>query len=180
MTQEEILRDALRLLDKLGVEYMLTGSFASNVHGRVRSTFDADIVVVLKSGQLKRLIGSLGSDYYVDKVTLPEVQESAGKLNALHRPSGLKIDFFLARTARDREALARRRTIRFGGAEIAVIGPEDLVLAKLRWAKEGGSARQVEDARGIVEVMGAGLDMKYLRLKARENALENVLERILR
>lgn len=180
MTQEDILRDSLLLLAKLGVEYMLTGSFASNVHGRVRSTFDADIVVVLNPGQLKRLIDSLGGDYYVDNVTLPEVQESGGKLNALHRPSGLKIDFFLARTTRDREALARRRTIRFGGAEIAVIAPEDLILAKLLWAKEGGSARQVEDARGIVEVVGAGLDMKYLRLKARENALEDVLERILR
>ena len=104
MTLEEILRDALRLLDKLGIEYMLTGSFASNVHGRVRSTFDADIVVVLKPAQLKMLIDSLGADYYVDNMTLPEVQESGGKLNALHRPSGLKIDFFLARTARDREA----------------------------------------------------------------------------
>ncbi|MFH2202133.1 MAG: hypothetical protein ABIJ96_03375 [Elusimicrobiota bacterium] len=180
MTQEEILRDALRLLGRLGIEYMLTGSFASNVHGRVRSTFDADIVVVLKPAQLKMLIDSLGADYYVDNVTLPEVQESGGKLNSLHRPSGLKIDFFLARTARDREALARRRTIQFGGAEIAVIAPEDLILAKLLWAKEGGSARQVEDARGIAEVMRAELDMEYLGLKARENGLENILAQILR
>jgi len=180
LTQEEILRDALRLLDKLGVEYMLTGSFASNVYGRVRSTFDADVVVVLEPARLERLIESLGAEYYVDNVTLPEIQESGGKLNALHRPSGLKIDLFLAKTARDREALARRRTIQLGGAEIAVIAPEDLILAKLLWAKEGGSARQVEDARGIIEVMGAELDREYLRLKAREIALEDALAQILR
>lgn len=180
MTQEEILRGALVLLDELGVEYMLTGSFASNIYGRIRSTFDADVVVVLKPAQLERLVAALGPDYYVDNVTLSEAREAGDKLNALHRPSGLKLDFFLAKTTRDREALARRRTVLLSGAPISVIAPEDLILAKLLWAQEGGSARQVEDARGIVEVLRAELDTEYLRLKARENGLEMGVEQVLR
>lgn len=40
---------------------------------------------------------------------------------------------------------------------------EDTVIGKLRWAKEAGSARQSEDAAGIVTLRGSDLDIGYIR-----------------
>lgn len=156
---------------------MLTGSFASNVHGRVRSTFDADLVVALQPSQWAALRGELGPAFYVDAESFSEAQR-AGQFNAIHQATGLKIDFYLPRRPRDHEALRRRRMITLWGAPVSVIAPEDLILAKLRWAKEGGSARQLEDARGILEVQKGELDLAYLREQAAAESVLDLFERI--
>jgi len=45
MNPEEILQLILSKLDQYGIPYMITGSFASNMHGVPRSTYDADVVI---------------------------------------------------------------------------------------------------------------------------------------
>lgn len=180
MSQGEALRRVLALLESLGTEYMLTGSYASNIYGRVRSTFDADLVVALTAAQMGRLRRLFGPDFYVDAENLKEVRELGGQFNALHHPSGLKIDFYLPRDGHDRQALQRRRFVELWGVRIPVVSPEDLILAKLRWAKAGGSARQAEDARGVYELQRDTLDLGYLRSKADELALRDSLEAILK
>lgn len=178
MNHDGVLRDVLKSLGTLDIDYMLTGSYASNIYGRVRSTFDADIVVVLAAAQHERLIAVLGEDFYVDAVTLKEVQEAGGQFNAIHRPSGLKVDFYLPRNEHDRAALRRSKKYPLWGIDVSVISPEDLILAKLSWAKEGGSARQLEDAKGVYEIQKDSLDMRYLETKAAELALRDQFQRI--
>lgn len=180
MSQDAILRGVLKLLGELRVDYMLTGSYASNIYGRVRSTFDADIVVSLPAVQLDRLIALLGSDFYVDATTLNEVREAGGQFNAIHRPSGLKVDFYLPRNAHDREALRRRRSYPLWGIDVSVITPEDLILAKLSWAKQGGSARQLEDAKGVYEIQKDSLDMERLKSEADNLDVRELLDGILK
>jgi len=43
-----------------------------------------------------------------------------------------------------------------------VASAEDIVLAKLEWAKLGESQRQIEDAAGIWRMRGDSLDRSYL------------------
>jgi hypothetical protein len=45
MTSEDALKLLLSKLDKSGIPYMITGSFASNIHGIPWATQDADIVI---------------------------------------------------------------------------------------------------------------------------------------
>jgi hypothetical protein len=46
---------------------------------------------------------------------------------------------------------------------------EDTILSKLEWAKKGGgSERQLDDVRGVVEVRGADLDRAYIERWAAE------------
>lgn len=45
MNPDEALQLVLNKLEGCGIAYMLTGSFASNMHGVPRTTYDADIVV---------------------------------------------------------------------------------------------------------------------------------------
>lgn len=45
MSPEEALQLVLSKLEQCNIPYMLTGSFASNLHGVPRTTFDADLVI---------------------------------------------------------------------------------------------------------------------------------------
>jgi hypothetical protein len=45
MIPEESLQIILDRLEERGIAYMITGSFASNVHGMPRATQDADVVI---------------------------------------------------------------------------------------------------------------------------------------
>ena len=168
-----------RVLNEMGVEYMLTGSYASNIYGRVRSTFDADFVITLHALDVSRLIQSLGEDFYFDASSLQEIEQIGGQFNVIHKPSGLKIDFYLPRNSRDREALGRRRSHLLWGQTVWTIAPEDLILSKLVWAKSGGSARQIEDARGIYEIQKERLDTDFLKSRARDLSVSDSLEQVL-
>jgi len=48
MTGDEATLKVIEVLDRLGVPYMLVGSFSSNAYGVVRATKDADIVVAIR------------------------------------------------------------------------------------------------------------------------------------
>ncbi|MCX5790538.1 MAG: hypothetical protein NTX64_18855 [Elusimicrobia bacterium] len=179
MSQETALKHLFVTLERLGIPYMLTGSYASNIYGRLRSTFDADIVIALQAAQMKEMLRSLGEDFYVDAATLEEVGKAGGQFNAIHKPSGLKIDFYLPRSENDREALARRKTFALWETRVSVISPEDLILSKLVWAKEGGSGRQIEDARGVYELQRSSLDMDYMKSKADALSVRHALNSLI-
>ncbi len=158
---------------------MLTGSYASNLYGRVRSTMDADLVVLLAAGQMLKLVRELDADFYLDSRSLAEVSEAGREFNAIHKSSGLRVDFFLlGAEAFDRAAFRRRKRKRIFGRSVPVISAEDLILAKLRWAKQGGSGRQIEDAAGVFEAQRGRLDLPYLRRWAGVLGIAGLLDRL--
>lgn len=46
---------------------------------------------------------------------------------------------------------------------LTIATAEDVLLAKLEWAKIGDSERQLIDAAGILKVQGEALDLPYIR-----------------
>lgn len=105
----------------------------------MRTTLGAGLVVSFAESQLKDLVEALEADFYLDSRTLKEARDAGGEFNAIHKTSGLRIDFFL-REAGDYAdaAFSRRRRASLLGSEVSLIAPEDLILAKLRWARRGG------------------------------------------
>jgi hypothetical protein len=66
-SEEEVLSRVARLLEVLGIPYMITGSVASSFHGRPRTTHDADFVIDPGPEALDRLVEELSAaDFYVD------------------------------------------------------------------------------------------------------------------
>ena len=56
------------ILDASGVPYMLTGSFASGIHGQPRASHDIDFVIAPTLGSLNKLLERLPRDnYYVSR-----------------------------------------------------------------------------------------------------------------
>ena len=52
-------------LEACGIDYMLTGSFASNIHGVPRTTYDANVVIEVGARNVDEFVRSLGDEFYV-------------------------------------------------------------------------------------------------------------------
>lgn len=173
------------LLDRIGVAYVIGGSFASSVHGEPRSTNDVDIVTDLREGQADALIAGLHDEYYVDAEAVREALAVGGSFNIIHTATAVKVDMFIAgEDDLDRERLERRQVLRIpvtGGKEAAVYvdTPEDTIIRKLEWFRRGGesSERQWRDVVGVLRTQAGSLDDTYLRAWAERLALLDLLGR---
>ena len=173
------LLDAGALLEELGIPHMVTGSFASSVHGEPRMTLDADVVIDPPNrGTLARLVRALQRhDFYVSPETAAEAYASRRMFNAISNRTQYKLDLIFRKdSAYDRERFARRREEAFAGGSLWVTAPEDVVLGKLWWAAQmGGSDRQMRDVAGVLAVQGAALDAAYLDRWAAELGVTDAL-----
>jgi hypothetical protein len=152
---------------------MLTGSVASSAHGTPRSTRDVDIVIAPTRRQLETLIKEFPeSQYYADQAQALEALAHRSQFNVIDFSTGWKVDFIIADDSHyGRTALSRRQQIDIAGALVYVASAEDVLVAKLRWAKFGLSERQLQDAAGIVTTQGSNLDVKYVEHWVRELGL---------
>jgi hypothetical protein len=153
-----------RNLDSAGVPYMLTGSYASSVHGTPRATQDLDIVIGPTRVQLLALLKLFpDTEYYVSVDAALDAFARRGQFNVIDFETGWKVDLIVIKD-RDfsRTEFERRRPLQLDDVSVYVASPEDVLLAKLEWSKLGASARQVEDAAGIVRLQGENLDLAYI------------------
>lgn len=164
MTLEELLLRLAPALERAQVPYMLTGSVASSAHGTPRSTRDVDIVIAPTRAQLLALMQQFpGALYYADEQQALQALAKRSQFNVIDVATGWKVDFIIAEDSEyGRTALTRRRRIDIAGNAIYVASPEDVLIAKLQWAKRGGSDRQLQDCAGIVITQGSRLDVRYV------------------
>lgn len=174
MTIQTLLGRLIAALEAAEVPYMLTGSFASSLHSVPRATRDIDIVIFPNRDQLTRFIQSLPADrYHSDLEDAIDSLRRRSQFNVIDYATGWKVDFIIP--AFDEfhvEEFARRRTVDVEGLQLWVVSPEDIVLAKLLWAKAGQSERQIEDAATVVRVQGSHLDVGYIERWARRLQVE--------
>lgn len=157
-------RIAARLRDS-GIPHMVVGSFASSFHGVPRASQDLDLVVDPTPATLEVFLASLSqADYYVDVDAARDALRGRGQFNVIDMATAWKADLII-RKARpfSIEELRRRIEGIVYSAPVHVATPEDTILAKLEWARQGGgSVLQLRDAAGIVQVRGRSLDRLYI------------------
>jgi hypothetical protein len=162
--------------------YFIGGSVASSLQGDPRSTNDIDIVVSLAANKVDALAEMLGPDFEVDRDMLRNALLHATSANAFFLPLLTKIDFFgVGRSEFDESEFARRRpvVVGAGGETLVVKTPEDSVLRKLLWFREGGSVsdKQWRDIVAILRVSRLQLDVEYLTLWSRRLGVADDLAR---
>lgn len=149
-----------------GGEYFVGGSVASSMQGDPRSTNDIDIVLSLAPRFVTRFAERLGSDFEVDRDMLREALLSSATANAFYLPQLTKIDFFaVGHTPFDESEFARRGPVEIApGKQLILKSPEDSVIRKLLWYRQGGevSERQWRDILSILRVNAGKLDMGYI------------------
>lgn len=182
MEQEQLLKGLGGALKRLKIPYLITGGIAVVVWGRPRFTADIDIVVELHTKDVESLareLLKLDKEARVDKEEIREALYSEGEFNFFHPASGIKVDFWiLHEEAFDRERLRRRIMKRVGGVPLYFSSPEDLILIKLLWHREGGSTRQLEDIESVLRIQKK-LDVRYLKNWAKRQGTLVVLDSLL-
>lgn len=181
MSQQNLLEKVVLTLNRLDIEYMVTGSIASSLQGEPRSTHDIDLIIDLPRSKVPALSRAFPPpDYYLDQDAVLHAVSSRGMANLIDVRSGDKVDFWiLTETAFDSSRFHRRYFEEVLGMRLAVSSPEDTILMKLRWSKmSGGSQKQFIDAVRVYEVQHGKLDHDYLHDWARKLGIENELEKL--
>jgi hypothetical protein len=159
-----VLASVVKALDAAQIPHMLTGSVAAAWHGAGRATLDVDLVVEARIDQVDPFITAL-SDHslYVSDTAAREAIANESMFNVVDTATGWKVDLMVRKSRPFSHAeFARRRPIEVDGLQLHVASLEDLIVAKLEWAKLGGSARQLEDVATMVRVAGTGIAHDYL------------------
>lgn len=180
MTLASFLQRIISILEEVEVPYMLTGSLAAAYYAVPRATQDIDLVVeVLPTGLLSftDLLSSAG--YYVSLAAARDAFAHEGQFNAIDPETGWKVDFII-RKNRPFSISEFQRRVRASalGLELYLATPEDLVVAKLEWAKKGESELQLRDVRAILKTSGPGFEWGYVDHWVGELALRDQWEAV--
>jgi hypothetical protein len=182
MSQQELLIKVTQVLNELGIDYMITGSMASNMQGEPRLTHDIDIVTItIPENTIAELVKIFAPpQYYLDEFSIRDANKYRSMFNLLDVSSGDKVDFWLLTASDfDQSRFQRKYEQDFEGHKLQVSSPEDTILAKLNWAKmSGGSYKQFTDAIRIYELQFDSLDKEYLNKWANELEIQELWQRV--
>jgi hypothetical protein len=175
VTAEDLLSRLVSALNAARIPYMLTGSYASSLHSIPRATRDIDIIIFPDRDQLTAFVQSLpGSSYHSDIEDALDSLRRRSQFNVIDYATGWKVDFIIPPFEEfNLEEFERRQLIEVGNLQLSVVSAEDIVIAKLRWAKAGQSERQIEDAATVVRVQAGNLDRSYVERWVHRLGLED-------
>jgi len=163
-----------KILDELKIPYYVTGGFAISIYGRPRFTADIDIVIKMASyhkSDFAKKIRTIFPEGYVDQDQIDSALKRVGEFNIIDPESGLKIDFFVAKNNEfEKEVFSRVRAKNIDYM-VKFTSPEDLVLSKLSWYREGQSTRQLEDIATVMSIQ-TDLDKVYIKKWVKKLDLE--------
>jgi hypothetical protein len=175
------LNELTSALTALGIRFLVSGSLASSAHGVVRGTMDGDLVALVFPSHAKLLAKALGPGWYADPEMIELAIRDRRAFNLIHIGSAMKFDIFPALTDFHDSELERATPtpLRIEGAALCPVAtPEDSLLSKLQWYREGGevSDHQWNDIVGIL-TQNPGLDWAYVNSWATRLHVADLLDR---
>jgi hypothetical protein len=116
-SEREFLVDVLGRLNAAGVDYMLTGSMASNYWGIPRTTHDLDFVLLMTPDQTGAMVSAFDAGFFLQPESVRAAFQPPFQFNVLDEQSALKADFWLLREdAFEQTAFERRMPVVLFGA----------------------------------------------------------------
>lgn len=182
MNQAGLLRYLVEALEDLGIDYMITGSQASVYYGEPRFTQDIDVVVDLELRHLSALIERFPAPaFYLSEQAAHEAIRGRGQFNIIHPASGLKIDIVVKKdTPYERVEFERRhRQPILPGKDAYFARPEDVILYKMLYFREGGSERHLRDIASMLRISGPEIDTAYVSEWAQRLGLSDIWKAVL-
>ncbi len=171
---ERVLKDCTERFERLGIVYMLTGSMAMVEYAMMRMTNDIDIVMEVSNADAERIIKEFEPDYYVPRGRVRDAIARKFMFNLLHQETLIKVDCVVRKDNEfQKEAFSHRKKINFSGFEVWIISRDDLILAKLNWAKNTRSEMQLRDVASIIR---NGYDENYVQTWAKNLGVEDLLK----
>jgi hypothetical protein len=173
--QNNVLKDYSERLEKLGIEYMLTGSMALVHYAMPRTTTDIDIIIELSVRDADRFIKEFDGDYYVPHNRVRDAISRNRMFNLLDQQTIIKIDCVIKKNDEfNLRAFSRRQRVNYSGNfEVWIISKEDLIISKLNWAKDSRSEMQMRD---VASILRNGYDQEYVNSWIEKLGLQEILQ----
>ena len=176
LTELDILRDVTGKIEKLGIQYMLTGSLAMSYYVEPRMTRDIDLVVEILPGMINQIEKIFSPDYYFSIDSIKDAVKNEFIFNLIHIESSIKVDCIIRISEEYRKIeFGRRRKVKLSGFSIYIVSIEDLIISKLFWFKENASEIQKKDVKNL---LSSKHDEKYLLNWMEKLKLKQIFEAI--
>lgn len=172
-----LLLDAVALLTDEGIAYAVIGAMAAAVHGVVRASVDADVVLSVNTARLRQLEKDCVAAGFQTQFREGDFEDPVPAVLVLGDPHGNRVDLLGGLRGLEQAAFSRAITVPFQGEVLRVIGREDFIAMKIF----AGGPKDMTDARCALRVAGAALDLALLRQVAQQygpstlEALEEIL-----
>lgn len=174
MQQRELMRHTIDAFEVLSVPYAIVGSMASGVWGEPRMTLDIDVVARFEKNVGKFCSFFPDDQFYVSIPAAEDAVRRGGQFNVIDSLSSQKIDVMtITDSPWSQSQLSRRRLVELiEGVNGYVAAPEDVILGKLIYYRDGGSDKHFRDIRGIFAASGEMIDRAYLQRWASQLGVE--------
>ena len=141
--------DMLKCLNKAGVDYIMVGGWAVNLHGYIRATIDLDIWILADLENARKVYAALGEfgaplagvcpDDFAADGTIFQVGVAPCRIDVINKIDGVKYA----------EAASRAIEKTIEGVPVRIISLEDLIANK----RASGRTKDLADAE-ILEGLG--------------------------
>jgi len=161
----ELLKKIVEELERLKIPYIVTGVVAAIAYGEPRLTNDIDIVASIEERHIPDLLKAFPQDeFFVTEEMVRDAILHLGQFNIIHPESGIKVDVMLKQnTPFDNSRFNRiRRIYPSETYQANFASPEDVIIKKLEYYKEGGSEKYLRDITGILKISGDSLNFDYI------------------
>ena len=161
MNSEQATAQVVRLLEEIGIQYMLVGAISSNAYGIARATNDADIVAAFDAAGLAQLVRRLGPEFRLDRQMQIETITGSIRNVLTFVPTNFDIELFRLNADehhQQRFARRRRQWISELQRDAWIPTAEDVVIQKLRWARR----KDLDDVQNVIAVSGQRFDWDYI------------------
>jgi len=172
----EVLKMVADKLKRSGINYMISGSIAANYYSVPRMTRDIDIVIEMAGVDAEKFAAVFKDEFYVDAETVRQEINDNGMFNIIHNKYFVKVDFIIRKNAEfSKIEFSRRKSIIIDNMPVCIVSAEDLILAKLMWAKGSHSEAQLKDVANLIRCADH-LDVVYIQQWVKILGVEKLYE----
>ncbi len=179
---EGVYKKLISFLNKEKFGYLIIGGIAAGILGEPRLTGDIDVDIILDKKQLNEFLNKAKrTGFKIDVQKCVKRVKEAGVFQISH--GDFHIDFIIASTDLEREAIKRKKIIKLYGLSAFFPTAEDFILLKIIPARP----QDLMDAERVVTRHKGKLDLKYLKNwaeilseEAQDMRIHNELQKLLR
>jgi hypothetical protein len=181
MEPADLVRHTCETLERLNIPYLVTGSTATTAYGEPRFTNDLDVVIDLTADQVSAFCAAFPApEYYLSEAAVRGAIQAKHQFNVLHPKSGMKIDFILLTDSKFDHA-RRHRGRKMSAVTDRVVtfaSPEDVILKKMVYYREGGAEKHLRDIAGVIRALRSTLDFAYIEMWATELGVTDIWQAV--
>lgn len=165
------------MLRSAQVDYAIIGAMAASVHGVIRASLDADVLLSMTPSALIDLERRFTAAGFSTELRRGDMDDPIGAVLTLHDEFENRVDLLVGIRGFDPQAFSRLIDVPLDGEPLRFVGLEDFIAMKLF----AGSPQDVADATTALEVATGSVDLELLRRLSRRygadtaRSLENVL-----